>query len=502
MMLPWYQNIPFICIFLCMISGILMPLFRKGKTAFFFTFSLCCITAALSAVLVVILWQGGERFVYKMGHFPAPWGNEIAAGPLEALLATMFSSVMALSLLGGKNSISEDILEPKQPLYFVMLCLLQAALLALTYTNDIFTGYVFIEISTIAACAIVMSRDTAKTIAATIRYLVISLLGSGLFLIGIVLLYCITGHLLMPDLKLKILEIVKTGQYLEPLTMVVGLITIGVAIKSALFPFHAWLPLAHGGATTSSSAILSGLVLKAYIVLLIKLFYSVFSIELIYRLNVTNVMFFFGICGMIYASIKAMREEHIKRMLAYSSVAQIGYVFMGLGLGTDIGITAAIYQIIVHAVTKPLLFICASRLSEVQGHEKSIYRLRGSAHTDHLAGIGFTLGALSMIGIPLLGGFTAKYMLANATMLNANRLWFTLIALSISSVLNAMYYIPAVIAIWTPSEFMIKAPKSRNAGFLVSAPLFMVLIVFMGVACTPVSQLISKGLLLLGQAPV
>lgn len=506
-MLPFYQNIPFACIFLCMASGILMPLCKKGKTAFTFTFCVSLINIVLASILLYFTSTNGNRFVYMMGHFPAPWGNEIAAGPLEALLALMFSTVIALSLLGGKNSIHEDILEPKQPLYFVMLNLLHASMLALTYTNDIFTGYVFIEINTLAACAIVMARDTAKTIAATIRYLVISLLGSGLFLIGIVLLYCITGHLLMPNLQEKVLELVATGKYMEPLTIVVGLITAGIAIKSALFPFHAWLPFAHGGATTTSSSILSGLVLKAYIILLIKLFFSVFSIDIIRMLNITDIMFVFGIMGMIYASIKAMREEHIKRMLAYSSVAQIGYVFMGLGLGTEIGIIAAVYQIIVHAVTKPLLFSSASRLSEVQGHEKSLYRLRGSARTDKLAGIAFTLGGLSMIGIPLLGGFAAKFMLAQAAVTGGTlSQWISLFALALSSVLNALYYVPAIIAIWSPSDFLTKyeaeGKAKKNPAYKVAALIFMALIIVTGCCCMPISEFISTGLSLLGGASV
>lgn len=504
-MLPWYQNIPFACIFLCMISGIMMPLFKSGKAAFHLTLCVSLINAILAGVLLYFTAKEGIRFVYVMGHFPAPWGNEIAAGKLEALLALMFSSVMALSLLGGKSSIHDDILEPKQPLYFLMLNLLHASMLALTYTNDLFTGYVFIEINTLASCAIVMARDTAKTIAATIRYLVVSLLGSGLFLIGLVLLYCITGHLLMPNLQEKVLSLVSTGKYMEPLTIVAGLMTAGISVKAALFPFHAWLPFAHGGATTTSSSVLSGLVLKAYIVLLIKLFFSVFSIELVSALHVNDILFVFGIIGMIYASIKAIREEHIKRMLAYSSVAQIGYIFMGLGLGTKVAVIAAIYQIIVHAVTKPLLFASASRLSEVQGHEKSLYRLRGSARTAPLAGIAFTLGGLSMIGIPLLGGFMSKFLLAESAVLLASpRQWAALLSLALSSVLNALYYIPAIIAIWSPSDFMLKyqeeGKQKKNITYSVSAFSFMVLVVLTGCASTPISEIISSGLSLLGGA--
>ena len=137
-------------------------------------------------------------FVYAMGKFPSPWGNELRAGPLEAGLALVFCIVMACSLLGGLKDIFEDILPGKQNLYFVMMDMLLASLLSMLYTNDIFTGYVFIEINTIAACAIVMAKDNNQTLVATMRYLVMSLLGSGLFLISLALLYSITGHLLMP----------------------------------------------------------------------------------------------------------------------------------------------------------------------------------------------------------------------------------------------------------------------------------------------------------------
>ncbi|HRX57453.1 MAG TPA: proton-conducting transporter membrane subunit [Eubacteriales bacterium] len=496
MMLPWYQNIPFASIFLLMIAGVLMLLMKRGKSAFILAFTVSLTVAALSAVLTVALYTGNERFVYTMGEFPAPWGNELAAGPLEALLAFMFSMGVALSLLGGRSDAANDILAPKQSIFYLMMCELTAAMLALTYTNDIFTGYVFIEISTLSACSIVMARDTAKTIVATIRYLVISLLGSGLFLIGVVMLYCITGHLLIPQLGEKIAELVATGTYTEPLTIVAGLLFIGVAIKSALFPFYAWLPFAHGGATTSSSAVLSGLVLKSYIILLVKLFYEVFTIEVIRSLKVTNIMFAFGVIGMLVGSWRAIKEEHIKRMLAYSSVSQVGYIFMGLGLGTNLGVAAAFYQILVHAATKPMLFISAGRLIDVQGHEKSLYRLRGAARSDPLAGVLFTLGALSMIGLPLLAGFIVKFGLASASLINPHRMWIALGALVVSTVLNALYYLPAVIALWTPSGFMVRVKQPRDWRFAVSASAFGAFVVLLGVSCLPVIDLIENGLAL------
>ena len=391
----------------------------------------------------------------------------------------------------------EDILEPKQPFYFTMLCMILASLLALSFTNDVFTGYVFIEISTLAACAIVMARDTEKTVAGTIRYLVISLLGSGLFLIGLAMLYCITGHLLMPQLQEHVLKLAQNRQYVVPLTVVCGLLTIGMGIKSAMFPFYAWLPQAHGGATTTSSAVLSGLVLKGSIIFLLRIFYRVFTIQVVRDLGISNIFFLFGIAGMIVGSVMAMKEEHIKRMLAYSSVAQIGYIFMGFGLNTDAGIIAAVFQIMAHAVTKPLLFLSAGRLTEIRHHEKSMYRLRGVAHRDRTAGVCFTLGGLSMVGIPLLAGFTAKFYLADAAGGNPMKMWAALLALCISSVLNAMYYIPAIVAIWSHPLHEYEEDLTPNRAFQVAGIILAVFVVLLGVLPTPFWKIIERGLSML-----
>ncbi len=499
-MQPIYYNIPFVCIFLCMVGGITMPLQKNGKTAYRTTIGVCLTVSALCAVLCGILYFKQESFVYMMGHFPAPWGNELYVGPLEAMLTSVFALVMAMSLMGGKETLFEDILPLKQKFYFTMMCMILASLLALSFTNDIFTGYVFIEISTLAACAIVMARDTEKTIAATIRYLVISLLGSGLFMIGLAMLYCVTGHLLMPQLLERVLMLDATNSYTIPLTVVCGLLSIGMGIKSAMFPFHAWLPQAHGGATTSSSAVLSGLVLKGYIVFLIRIYYRVFSISIVRSMNITDVLFVFGVAGMILGSVMAMHEEHIKRMLAYSSIAQIGYIFMGIGLGTDAGIMAAFFQIMAHAVTKPLLFVSAGRLSEVSHHEKSLYRLRGTARGDKLAGVAFTLGGLSMVGIPLLAGFNAKFFFAGAAAggsIGGVKMWIAIIALCVSSVLNALYYVPAIFSIWSSHIKYDAQPVKANHGFRVAAIVLMIGVVLQGVAAAPIMRVIQLGISML-----
>jgi multicomponent Na+:H+ antiporter subunit D len=504
-MRPFEENYPFFCIFLAMISGMLSAVLRSGRTAWKLTLISTSIIAVLSALLLDYTYTGSCAFTYTMSRFPALFSNVIRGGPLQALLSLAFACVMTLSLSGGARDLFHDILPTKQPYYFAMVNLTMASLLALTYTDDVFTGYVFIEISTIAACAMVMAKDTGTNLISTIRYLFMSLLGSGLFLIGLTLLCSATGYLLMPLLSEAVAELAAGGTYRPILTVSIGLMTAGLGIKSAMFPFHLWLPDAHGGATTASSAILSGLVLKGYIVLEIILMIRVFTLKLLTDMGVTTMLLLFGLLGMIFGSVGAMREHHVKRMLAYSSVAQIGYIFMGLGLGTRAGVVASCFHILVHACCKPMLFCCAGRLSAVSGHHRSLRNLIGSAYRDYIAGIGFTVGALSMIGIPLFGGFVSKLYFASAS-LSSSKMVLVLLTIALSTVLNALYYVPAVIAIWSTPGAELRAHIAETADpavqafdrpFATAATILIAGVFVLGIFYHPILDVISTGLTLL-----
>ena len=326
-------------------------------------------------------------------------------------MAMAFSIVMFLSLVGGMRGINDDIRPTRIPLYYTMMNFLLSSMLALIYTNDMFTAYVFIEINTICACSIVMAKRQRYDRGCYHSLSDYEFVGSGFFLFGVSILYTITGHLLMSNVQQSVIALVESGQYTVPLVTSLGLMVLGLAIKSALYPFHSWLPNAHGSSTTASSAILSGLVLKGYIILLVKMCYRVFTPDILISLHITDVLFVLGVLGMIMGSIKALKETHIKRMIAYSSVAQIGYIFMGIGLGTKVGIMAACFHILAHAFTKPMLFLSANGLVDVSNHQYEMKALRGSARKDIVSGIGFTVGALSMIGIPLFAGFAPKIFL-------------------------------------------------------------------------------------------
>lgn len=265
------------------------PLLGGGNRARVLHMVLVGAVAVMSGLLLGYT-SDGTCFCFMMGHFPAPWGNEVRAGALEALMSLVFSLVMFLTVAANKRSLEHDIPSERAGLYYVMMNLLFSSLLALIYTNDLFTAYVFIEINTISACAIVCAKESGETVAAAIRYLIMSLVGSGLILISIALLYCQTGHLLMEPMAGKVRDLASSGKDLFPLKMALVMMTSGLAVKSALYPFSSWLPGAHANATAASSSVLSGLVLKGYIILLLKVYMRILGMDLIIRLRINDLL--------------------------------------------------------------------------------------------------------------------------------------------------------------------------------------------------------------------
>lgn len=487
------QNFPFFNIIMCLAGGVTCSVLR-GKYARRLTMGLLTVILCMSAFVLAYVFQTGESYTFMMGHFPAPWGNEIRVGILEALMAVFFSFIMILSILGGGKYILSDIIESKQNLFYVLINLMMSSLLALIYTNDLFTAYVFIEINTIAAGGLILIRDTGHTLVAATKYMIMSLIGSGLILIGLSMLYGITGHLLMSNIHESVIQINANGQYTIPLTVIIVFICVGLAIKSALFPFHSWLPDAYSYGTAASSAILSSLVSKSYIFLLIKIFYRVIGLDIIMHYHVENILFIFAILGMILGSVSAIHQMDIRRMIAFSSVAQIGYIYMGIGLDTEAGILAALFHVISHAASKSLLFISARGLSEVSGNSKLFPDLKGAGYRNIIAGIGFSTGALSMIGIPLFAGFTSKVYFALATLESSPfKLWTAMIALAISTVLNAVYFLHTVLTIYTPVNKTDRIGFRAKRQFTLAILLFVLLNLFLGIGSNLVWQTIQLG---------
>ena len=493
--MDFVQNFPCFSVILCLFAGILSS-GLKDKAAMRVNTCLLGIVTLLSGATLLYTLQTRQSFVYVMGKFPAPWGNEIRAGVLEALTALFFCVIMLLSLLGGRHKLLEEVESGKTYLYYVLTDLLLSSLLALVYTNDMFTAYVFVEINTISACGLIMIRQNGRTIEAAVRYMIMSLLGSGLLLLGLCMLYDLTGHLLMSNMKESVARLAATGQYEIPLIVAIVLISVGICIKSALFPFHAWLPDAYGYSTVSSAAILSSLVSKGYIFLLIKIIYRVIGFDIYGDTRIIDVLFAFGLMGMIFGSLSAIKENDVRRMIAFSSVAQIGYIYMGFGMGTEAGMTASVFHILSHAATKSLLFIAAIGLTDVSGGSRKFIELTGAGYRNKWAGAAFTVGSLSMVGMPLFSGFISKLLFAQAAVQNHVKMLPALIVLGVSTILNAIYFMKTVIRIYTPVGYSaypsITFVKMRV--YAVTLVAFILLNVILGISSQPVVDMIRQGL--------
>lgn len=479
-----------------MLAGVLS--FAFGRRAKQITLAVTGLSVLLSAGVLAHTLSTGASFTYWMGHFPAPWGNELRAGPLEGMLALLFTGVMLLSLLGGLEDLARDVPLRKQGLYFVMMNLLNAALLAVTYTNDLFTAYVFIDIITIGACSVVMSKPGGKTLIATMLYLIMSLIGSSLVLLSISLLYGITGHLLLEPLHGAVQALVASGEYLVPLFVMFALLCVGLGIKAALFPFHVWLPGAHANSTTASSCVLSGIVLKCYLFFIIKMVCRVLGRETAGMIHINDVLLVFGLSGMVFGSLGAMGQGNIKRMLSYASVAQVSYICVGIGLNTAFGLVAAMFHLIAHACAKPMLFMAAGGLSQVSGHSKELSDLRGAARRAPLAGVAFACGAFAMVGLPFFSGFVSKLYLTTGALGTPFAGPVALVVISLGTVLSAMYYLPAVVCLFARTPGQVPSSGRVCPSRQIALGVFLALNLALGVASQPVIAALEAGFAVFG----
>lgn len=366
------------------------------------------------------------------------FGQQIDINMLEGLMGLFFTGIGFLIVWASKSMIDYDLTSEKIPLFYAMVLALIGSLCGMVFFDNLILVFILIELSAFIAAGIVLIKDSEENYKAGLKYLFLSIFASAFLLVGIVILYRLTGTFAINDIFHKLVAI-------SDLTLIrysFIFIFIGIAVKSALFPFHIWLPDAHGSAPAVSSAILSSLVLKGYIVFFIKLIYTAYGISTIKLLNLLPIIMILGICAMLYGSIMAIMQRKLKKVIAYSSVAQIGYIFMGIGIGSPAGLIASIFHIIAHGVTKSCLFLCAGEIIMQTGH-KEIKDMKGIGKSLPITMGLFTICGLSMIGIPLLIGFSSKWLFASAIM-KSEMIWI-IIALSLSSLLNALYYLPVSI---------------------------------------------------------
>ena len=490
-----WQNIPILLILLPLgLSSLTAVLKGDRSRRMFLGVNMTCI--ALSGFLLLKTAVRGQAFTVKMGEVGAPFGNELYVSQTEAIVLFAFDVILFLSLLAGRHNIKDDVREQRMNLFYAVCSLLLAALNALTLTNDIFSGYVFLEITTIAAGALIFVRSQRGALLAGMRYMIMNLLGSGLFLLGLSILYSLSGELLFPSLFEKLAHVAIEGKYKGALFMGLMLITLGLGMKSALFPFHTWLPNAYSLSTPSASSILSSLVSKAYIFLYIKVILRAVGLEVFKLSGAADILTVYSVLAIVMGSVDAIQQHNVRRMISYSSVAQIGYIFLAVSLGTKEAVSAAIVQIFAHSAAKAMLFPAVDRLVHVSGGNENFRDLRGSGYRAPLAGLCFTVGAFSIVGLPLLGGFAAKLYIARAACAaGAARPYIVLGAFAVSTVLNIIYFLRTVVTIYRKSDRQPNAGHiARIFSFDTALGCFLLINLFLGLSAGSVFKIISDGI--------
>lgn len=432
--------------------------------------------AALAASLfglVRVVESGPLR--HELGGWPPPIGIEYVLDPLSAFLATTIALVgLLIAAYPPTTGFGCDPVRG-QPLHALVLLLL-TGLMGVVLSGDLFHLFVFIEIYALATYPLVALGGDRGVLAA-LRYLLLGTIGSGLYLLGVGFIYFSTGTLNMADASVLL-----AGLSDNPATLgALALIVIGLALKMALFPLHVWLPDAHSSAPPGVAALLAAVQVKAAAYALLRIVHDVFGPAYFDGggLTVTTALTWFGAAGIVVGSVLAIRQTDIKRMLAYSTVAQLGYIGVGIGLGTPLAIVAALLHVLNHALMKSGLFLAVGGILDRTGL-KTIARYAGLGRRMPLTMGGFAILSLSMIGIPPLAGFWSKWYLIVATLEEGQ--WVLTVTIGLSSLLTAVYFLRLFerIFVLAPEEPVVAEATEPRAAIVAPVLVLAALIVVVG----------------------
>jgi len=378
-------------------AGFLIPL------AGFYTERLAEVVAVLTTALLVVIAAariGAVDAVYIVGGWRPPYGINLVGDPLSGFFLLIIAVVGFLVTVYSVSYMRRYTSPVK---YYCLLMLMIAGMNGVAVTGDLFNMYVFLEIAAISSYALVAFGVGSEELEASFKYLVLGSVGSSLILVGIALMYSITGTLNLADIS----RILMGGDSPGIVRFISALFIMGFGLKAALIPFHAWLPDAHPSAPAPISAMLSGLLIKVLgVYCILRLIFNVFGFNPLY----STVLITLGVISMVGGALLAIGQTDFKRMLAYSSISQIGYIFFAIGLGTPLGIIGGLFHLLNHAVFKSLLFLCSGAVEYATG-TRDLNELGGLWRKMPVTSATCSIASLSISGIPPFGGFFSKLII-------------------------------------------------------------------------------------------
>ena len=441
---------------------------------------------AIAVTVLASAAGSGAPLVYLIGGWTPPLGLALRVDGIAAVFMVMSALVLLCTAVYARGSFGSDGTEQRRPMIFWTMLLAIAAALNLVFTGeDLFNLYVALELLTFAGVPLVSLDGSRDTLKAALRYLVFALAGSVLYLLGVAMIYGTYG-------TLDLAQLATLSGAEGALLVAIALMTAGLAAKTALFPLHLWLPPAHAGAPPAASAVLSALVVKGSFFLILRLWFDLLPGHL--AMPGATVLGILGAAAIIVGSTLALRQARLKLLVAYSTVAQLGYLFLvfPLGLGSaaapfeSVAWTAGALQLMAHAFAKAAMFMAAGLVYEAIGHDR-IEGFRGLGRIAPVTVLTMTLASVSLMGLPPSGGFSAKWMMLTASL--GEGVWWWAIVIAIGGLLAAGYVYRILVPAFTPPEAPIQRKKPvapLREGAALALAILAILIGFLPLSPWPI----------------
>ena len=461
------EHISLLLVVLPLIAAPIVAIIPNGRLPWLLTLIATVTCAVLAGLqLFVILDQG--LIIYELGGWAPPWGIEYRIDAVNAFVAFIVAIIGAIILPYALLSVEQEIPKHNLSLFYCAFLLCLCGLLGITQTGDIFNVFVFLEISSLSSYALISLGQKRQALTSAYQYLIMGTIGATFFLIGVGLIYSQTGTLNMMDLSQRLSIVyghktVQTG---------FAFILIGISLKLALFPLHLWLPNAYTYAPTVVTTFLAATATKVAVYVMIRVLFTVFSVDFLLATPGNEIFLLLGLAGIIGASFYAIYQTDVKRLLAYSSVAQIGYMALGIGFASAMGLTATLVHLFNHALMKGALFMAVGAI---------IYRV-GTCRMDNINGLGkqmpwtfaaFIIAGLSLIGVPGTAGFISKWYLVLAAL--EQGAWVAIVVIIVGSLL-AVVYVGKIIEALYFKEATEQASEIKEAPAILLIPMWCLVI--------------------------
>lgn len=455
------EHLPALQVVLPLVCGPLIVLVRRQRLAWLLATGVSWTCLAIAITLAARVVEAGP-ISYAIGNWPPPWGIEYRVDALSAFVLVLVSLIGAVVMPYARVSIAAELPREQEYLFFAMYCLCLTGLLGIAITGDVFNLFVFLEISSLSTYVLIALGQRRRALVAAYQYLIMGTIGATFYVIGVGLLYLMTGTLNLADLAARLPALGDA----RPIIAALAFITVGVGLKLALFPLHQWLPNAYAFAPSVVTAFLAATATKVSVYVLLRFYYIVFDDALVFqRLLFDEVLIVLSVLAIVTMSLVAVFQPDLKRMFAYSSVAQIGFITLGISLANRTGLTGGIAHLFNHGVTKGALFLLLGGVALRCGGT-AFANVAGLGRRMPLTAFGIVVAGLSLIGIPATAGFTTKwYLVLGALERDA---WWLVVVIVASSMISIAY-------VWRFVEAAYLQPAGNEAPRSGETPLSMLI---------------------------